>query len=319
MRHLTSNPPELPAGFAYRGLTTSDVGAATALVRSDQEEVTGSAYLDEADLLGMWGRPSFDLTTDAIGVVDRDGRLVAAAELTRPERSAVVVGSSVRGRGIGSVLLAWVERRAAAVGAEFVGQTVPVQHSAAIQLLRGRGYELRWTSWMLSLPEQVQIDDAVLPTGWTIRQYEPGRDEQAVYRTVEDAFNEWPDRPPVAYEDWAAMILGRPGFAPWQLLLVETDDGAVVGVASLAVTANGQGWIEQLAVSRACRGRGLGRALLAAGFAATRTHGARTAVLTTDSRTGALDLYLHVGMVVTAEFVHLTRTLATDDGGVGRR
>lgn len=309
MNVTTSNPPALPAGFSLRPLALDDAPAVVGLIRDDELEILGETYLDLADVLGGWGRPSFQLATDAIGVVDRDGRLVAFGELSRPERAEGVVAAAVRGRGIGAVVLGWIEQRAAEVGSEIVGQTVPVGHREAVQLLTSRGYQPRWTSWVLQLPPDAEIPAAGLPVGWTIREFEPGRDEQATYRTVEDAFAEWPDRPPVRYEDWAAMILGRPGFAPWQLLLATTDDGSVVGVAGLALSEDGQGWIEQLAVARVHRGRGLGRALLAAGFAATRAHGATTAMLSTDSRTGALDLYRHVGMVVVAEFVQLARQL----------
>jgi GNAT superfamily N-acetyltransferase len=304
-----TNPPALPAGFSLRALGAGDAPEAAALIRADEAEILGRAFLDVADLQGLWGRPSFRPATDAVGVADVDGRLVGFAHLMTPERAEAVVSAPVRGRGIGSVLVSWLERRAAAAGAEIVGQSVAAGHHAAVALLAGRGYTPRWTSWVLELPAGAQIEAPVLPPGWAVREFEPGRDEQAAYRVVEDAFGEWPDRPPVSFADWSAMILGRPGFEPWQLLLATAADGSVRGVAALALSGDGEGWIEQLAVARDQRGRGLGRALLAAGFAATRAHGALTATLSTDSRTGALDLYRHVGMVVTAEFVQLARRL----------
>lgn len=314
MTDASTNPPALPAGFSLRPLTAHDAAAVVELIRADELAVLGAGYLDLADLLGTWGRPSFHLDTDAVGVVDARDRLVAFAELYTPERAEAVVAPEARGRGIGTVLVDWIERRAVELGSGIVGQAVAAQHRGAIQLLERRGYRPRWTSWVLELPPTAEIAVPALPPGWAIREFEPGRDEQATYRTVEDAFAEWPQRPPVSYDDWAAMILGRPGFQPWQLLLATDQDGAVRGVASLALSEDGQGWIEQLAVVRDQRGRGLGRALLAAGFAATRVHGARTATLSTDSRTGALELYLHVGMVVTAEFVQLARRLGPGTG-----
>ncbi|WP_170315462.1 GNAT family N-acetyltransferase [Nakamurella deserti] len=297
-----------------RALTPDDAAAVVELVRADEIAVLGEAFLDVADLLGTWARPSFRLDTDTVGVIDRQGRLVAFAELSTPERAEAVVAPAVRGLGIGSVLAGWLERRAVEHGSVIVGQTLASQHHGAVQLLRSRGYAPRWTSWVLRLPPTAQIVQPALPAGWVIRAFLPGRDEQAAYRTVEDAFGEWPHRPPVTYDDWAAMILGRPRFQPWQLLLATDPEGAVRGVAALALSDDGQGWIEQLAVARDHRGRGLGRALLAAGFAATRDHGARDAMLSTDSRTGALDLYLHVGMVVQAEFVQWAKRMTATAG-----
>ena len=151
--------------------------------------------------------------------------------------------------------------------------------------------------------------DSPLPAGYAIRAFEPGRDEQAAYQVVEDAFNEWPDREPSGYDDWAAGVLGRPGFAPWQLLLAVRDDAGaeqVVGACHLVLSADA-GWVNQIAVVREHRGRRLAQALLAAAFAAAREHGAPRAELSTDSRTGALGLYEHLGMHVESSFTHWAR------------
>ena len=135
-------------------------------------------------------------------------------------------------------------------------------------------------------------------------------EERAAFQVVEDAFNEWPDRDPSTFEDWAAGVLHRPGFAPWQLLVaVESGDtgaGEVIGVCYLVV-AGRDAWISQLAVRADRRGRGLGRALLAYGFATARERGAVRCELSTDSRTGALSLYEHVGMRVRQSFTHYAR------------
>lgn len=60
----------------------------------------------------------------------------------------------------------------------------------------------------------------------------------------------------------------------------------------------------ELATRKDQRNRGLAQALLADAFGAARAHGATRATLSTDSRTGALDLYLRVGMKVESTWVH---------------
>ena len=67
--------------------------------------------------------------------------------------------------------------------------------------------------------------------------------------------------------------------------------------------------MEQLAVERSHRGQGLAQALLADAFAQAREHGATRSELSTDSRTGALDLYLKLGMEVTQLWTHLVTEL----------
>ena len=161
---------------------------------------------------------------------------------------------------------------------------------------------------MLDLPPDAPLEPPQLPPSISIRPYQPGRDEQAAFQTVEDAFGEWPDRDPSQFDDWAAMVLQRPGFEPWQLLLAVDDIGDVVGVCYVVISGD-SAFVSQLAVRRDRRGQGLGRALLLRAFAEGRRHGTRRAELSTDSRTGALGLYLHVGMRVTHTFVHLVKSL----------
>ena len=68
----------------------------------------------------------------------------------------------------------------------------------------------------------------------------------------------------------------------------------------------GEGWIDQIAVKGPYQGRGIGRALLQHTFGFF--HGREPAVgLSTDSRTGALDLYLHVGMTVRRSYRRWSR------------
>ena len=290
----------LPAGLTFRALT------ATELIRVDEVEILGASYISLGDVLGHWQRPSFDLAEHSIGVFDA-GRLVASSEVSRSGRAETVVSSAYRGRGIGSELMRWTWAVARANGMTMVGQPVPVAHQVAVDLLAGNGYRPRWTSWVLSLPEGAAIVPQPLATGYALRQAVPGQDDEAAYSTIEDAFNEWPDRTPAPFEDWAAMAVRRADFEPWQLQLAVRGH-EVVGACHLVLEGT-TGWVNEVAVRRGYRGLGLARALLVEAFAQTRARGGRTAELSTDSRTGALGLYLHVGMQVTAEFVHLAKQL----------
>lgn len=298
----TLTPPALPAGLATRPLTLADAGAVVAVMHQTERRTLGRELVEAADLVADWQRPSFDLATESVGVLDAEGALVAYAEVYAGERSEVFVADAVTGRGVGTALLRWTWAVARARGSAVVGQTVPDTHTDALALFAAHGYEHRWTSWILRFPDDVPLPPVTLPAGVVLRPLQPGRDEQAAFDVVETAFGEWPDRTPSTYGDWAARTLSRPGFEPWQLLLaVEGDPGqpetsAVVGVAALSLTGDGEGWVDQLAVARAHRGRGLGAALLGAGFAELRRRGATSANLSTDSRTGALGLYEHVGM-----------------------
>ncbi len=173
-------------------------------------------------------------------------------------------------------------------------------------LFTAHGGTLLYTSWILELPEGAAIADQDLPAGHRLRGFEPERDTYDVYRTFEDAFNEWPDRLPSTLEDWQAIAFGRSDFEPWQIITVVEDvdgDERIVGACRVSVS-DGEGWVDQIAVRREARGRGLGRALLVAAFAEARSRGATISRLNTDSRTGALGLYEHVGMIVVETYEH---------------
>jgi GNAT superfamily N-acetyltransferase len=64
------------------------------------------------------------------------------------------------------------------------------------------------------------------------------------------------------------------------------------------------GFVQSIGVRRDRRGLGLARALLADAFGNAREAGATRSELNTDTRTGALGLYEHVGMRVRATWLH---------------
>ncbi|MFJ3249314.1 GNAT family N-acetyltransferase [Streptomyces sp. NPDC086782] len=89
-----------------------------------------------------------------------------------------------------------------------------------------------------------------------------------------------------------------PTFAPAMSALA-FDGGQLVGAAiALDPPETGEGYIEQVAVHRDHRNQGIARLLLLHAFRAFHRQGRRTCTLGTHSETGALTLYLRVGMRV---------------------
>ncbi|NHA69098.1 GNAT family N-acetyltransferase [Phycicoccus flavus] len=306
----------LPAGCTARALTPDDVDDTFAVYAAAQRHDVGALVMERADIVADWSRPSMDLTTDTVGVL-RGDRLVAAAEARRRgPRAEAAVHPDARGLGIGTWLVAWTEAWALAGGGASVGQTVP-EGSAGHRLLAALGYRDGHTSWVLELPEGATVPERPLPGGYALRDAVSAPDLQAAYGVVQRAFGEWSDRTGVTYDEWAAGTVRRPGYAPWQVRVVAHEEGGVVGVAFTVVDEQECGYVAELAVAREHRGRGLAQALLADAFRGAREHGATRSELSTDSRTGALDLYLRVGMVVTSTWQHLLVDLPRGGGGDG--
>ena len=302
----------LPEGLSTRPLRTSDARAVFELMAAQEQEDIGEVAIEEADIVSDWAKPSHDLGARSIGVFDGD-TLVAYAELMGVDRGDTAVLPSYRGRGIGTWLAHWIQDLGRRLGSPVIGMPVP-QGSPGDRLLAALGYRVRWTSWVLKLPEGASIPDRELPPGYVVREAEPG-ELHAAHDVLEDAFLEWSVRDRESFEDFRAATSGRPGFEPWNLRVAVDADGQVVGVSVVLVSDNGAtGFVDRLAVRRDRRNRGLAQALLVDSFAQARAHGATTAELSTDSRTGALGLYERVGMVTTSVWVNRGIDLkATED------
>ena len=302
-------PEPLPSHLVSRPLTADDARAVYETMAAQERRDIGTVEIEEADIVGDWQRPSFDVGTSTVGVFDRHhgDLLVGYAEVNGPERGDAAVRPSHRGLGIGTWLAGWMRDLARARGSVIVGMPVP-EGSPGDLLLSSLGYHVRWTSWVLKLPQGARIVERTLSPGYVVRPAEPA-EYPAVHDVVEDAFLEWSARERESFEDFAATTYLRPGFEPWHLLVVVDPDGTVVGVANVQLFADEEGeaseaFISRLAVRRDLRGRGLAQALMVDAFARAGEHGAETAGLSTDSRTGALVLYEKVGVEVTSTWLH---------------
>lgn len=291
---------QLPDALTHRPLRPTDAAEVAALIAAQELHDTGEVGITEGDLVGEWQRPSYDLAASSIGVLDGE-RIVAYAEVMGGDRGDAAVHPEHRGRGIGTALASWLATTARAQGSSVIGMPVP-QGSDGDRLLASLGWEVRWSSWVLRLPEGSTVPARPLPDGYALREATPA-DHRTCWALVEDAFLEWSERERTSFEDWEAEHLLRPDAEPWNLRVATDPAGEVVGVAVVRL-GDGCGYVDKLATRRDQRGRGLAQALLVDAFAASAAHGARVSELATDSRTGALGLYERVGMRVVSTWVN---------------
>ena len=100
--------------FSHRPVTPADAQAVADLI-ADHDAVHQAVLdrLSERDILDWWERL---VEGDAVAVTDESGRLVGAGALRRRGSNYQAdnfVHPDCRGRGIGTFLLDWAERRAA--------------------------------------------------------------------------------------------------------------------------------------------------------------------------------------------------------------
>ncbi|ADB32760.1 GCN5-related N-acetyltransferase [Kribbella flavida DSM 17836] len=284
----------LPEPFTARPATTADVPAVHALVGAVERELLGRTETGADGIEASLTRPGLDAAVDSLVVHAPDGQLTAWAWINRGRRAQIDVAPAFRGHGIGSALLDWTEARAAEVGTDWLAQNVDDKDRAGTELLRSRGYEVLAKNWQLEMPvAEVSVE---LPEGFTVRPFQPD-EARAAYQLIEDAFDEWQPRRK-SYEEWARLSIERASFAP-ALSPVAFAGGELVGAAlCLDLPDPDDGYVEQVAVRKDQRGRGLARALLAIAARGFRAQGKHNLTLWTHSDTGALAMYERLGMSV---------------------
>ncbi|MEV6163782.1 GNAT family N-acetyltransferase [Streptomyces sp. NPDC052052] len=300
--------PALPSPYRARPATADDLGTIHCLVSACERELYGRARTDPGAVAAVLARPGLLPELDTLLIHDEAGQLAARAWVNR--RSEVDVHPRHRGRGLGAMLLDWAENRARRAGSEQIVQTVPDEDLGAVALLRSRGYGPMVSEWLLefAMPKEPTMPEP--PSGVTVRPFRPG-DEHEAHQLIEDAFDEWQQRR-MPYQEWAQHTVERSTFAPAASALAFTD-GQLVGAAlSLDLPETGEGYIEQVAVRRDHRNQGIAQLLLRHAFRAFYRQGRRTCTLGTHSDTGALGLYLRVGMKVRNSSTVYRKSLRTD-------
>jgi mycothiol synthase len=290
--------------FELRPPAAEEAEAVTQLIAACDIAEYGSADIELDDVLVDWGRPGFDLARDAVVAVE-DGRIVGYAAITRSGHRDAYVAPEQQGRGIGSRLLAWSEKRAAeqlAPGESvLLGEPVASVNEAARELLESAGYEPVRSYWRMVAPLEGPPPSPTWPQGVRVRTFDRERDDRAVHTLIQESFGDNERHVPESFEEWEAGMIDREAFEPG-LWFVAESEGRVVG-AVLCPAYDEDGWIRQLAVSRDWRRRGLGTALLYQAMAEFHRRGRKELGLVVDSwnRTGAREMYERAGMRVDRE------------------
>jgi ribosomal protein S18 acetylase RimI-like enzyme len=279
--------------------------------------------------------PDIDLAADTIAGFDRDGRMLArgvvAARRSVASQVRVFlegdVHPSVRGRGIGSALLRWLEPRAVERLRELergVDPAIPrliATHYAAHlpdreQLFSAAGFEpLRWFAEMrrsLDFP----VPQADPPSG---ARFAPWSDEhtEAARDAHNDAFRDHWGSQPITAEEWRHQHVAAPSFRA-DLSRLALDGERVVAyvvchryAGDQEATGKSSVWLETLGTRRDYRGRGTASALIAEVLRSIQAAGFDQAELgvDTDNPTGAVGLYERLGFQPTRRWVFTAKVL----------
>ncbi len=278
-----------------RPATQDDVAAVLALITACDIEEVGQPDYTLDDVRDDWANPGVDLHTDT-WIVDGDDGAVAAYALCRVDAQEVYVAAARRGAGLGSDLLGRVEARAVEAGRP-LRQFVASSNREAAALLAAHGYAPTHHYWRMAMELDAEPAAPAFPDGIGVRGFLPGQDDRAVHALVQSAFAEIEGNIHHDYDEWRTRSIETSVFDP-ALWFVAEGDGALAGVLLGEVWAEDDlGWVGQLAVDPAWRGRGLGRALLLHVLADFRRRGLPRAALSVHGGNDrAAGLYESVGM-----------------------
>ncbi len=337
--------PALPP-FILRPYQPTDFDAALAVIQAAEQADDLPLRTSAADLRARLAAPRGEAGLETaddrwVAVVGEpgvaayaDGWLVGEGA-ERSYRMGCFVHPQHRGRGIGRALLArqceraqTIARRLAAAGSPVtvtVGARALEQQPAAVAVLEAGGLERVRTHLQMRRDLSQPLPPPASPAGLPLEPWTDPRADEAVWRAYDEAFA---DHWGYQYEPFDSfmhhMVLGgvqrENSFIAWA-------GGQVAGGSLNDMFARAEGsragelaWIHHLFVRRDWRGRGLGRALVAASLARARQLGYATAVLNVDADnpTGAVPLYAGAGFVVaTHRYVYQRAFKAANDAGRG--
>lgn len=309
---------ELPQGFTWRAPTIQDAQAVTDLVIANDIDEFGKPEYGVQDLLAMWRRKNFDLARDARMIVAPDGTLAAYCDM-HASRGVVNLDNisgvqpGYKNQGIEEWILECAENWAQEYvtnGPIVLRHVLNADAHLRVARMKRFGYSAVRNAWIMKI-DLVQAPPApVISPGIVIRSFELGRDERAVWACIQEAFRDLWQHQDIPYDEWASFVLEH---ASWSAALsyLAFDGDELVG-ATIVMNDELGGWVQQVAVRRPWRGRGIGLALLHSIFGGLYKLGVPFAGLEVDAEnpTGALGLYQRAGMHVDKHFTEFRKALS---------
>lgn len=313
---------DLPSGYSFATLTRDDIPEVFNFINAWDLEISGVSDFSEDDVRYFTGMKGFDIDRDWWAI--RRAGAICGVGVIWPGEVGVrystfsIVTPSQRGQGLGSALLERTRLRALERAAEGNGTVLFRTHvdredPLGAELVKRHGYSYVRSSYTMQAPLPIPgMDNEAWPDGVTVRNL--GLDEmELVHELIEDVFAEHWGHSPQAFEDFHAAWSQREELRP-DLWWVAEVDGEPIALC-IGKLMDEQGWIDDLGVRKAYRGKGIATALLRLAFRAFAAEGCTLTGLGVDAsnETGAVKLYESVGLRATRIYDTYEKTFSTSD------
>ena len=295
-----------------RAVTVADIPLLTRLQVRHEESIGGGEIISEVETAEQLDHVD-DLASSSL-VVEDDGGGILGAAWRWGTNTVWLVDPDAEDETVHDVLLGWLEdgpiRTADADAAD----------SRSVAALDGRGWHHVHSSFDLEMDQDqaMALEEPAWAEGVTTVPWTPSVAadvHELIY--VRAGWSTVPGHNQRPFEEWSSLFAGAFLVPGQQVLAVEGEE--LVGVAMCRIWDDGTGWVSQLAVARAHRARGIGRALLLTALRRLRDDGATSLGLSVNAENrGALGLYQRVGLTVHREWLTYEVTpSATPSSGRG--
>ena len=287
--------------YSVRPATLRDIEAVYALIAAQNINDFGEAIITTDSLQRRWQNIRLETQTC---MAYAGGELEGYAEL-RDGDSPFIYLADKNNIDLGFQLLMVLEDIAKSnkVAELFTQVSTKNQTLSELFLLNGYHSNLSFLIMELVMNEAPAIPD--WPDGIEVRTFIPNQDEQATFRTDEEAAEDKGYHQPLDFAGWSKrMGLGLERFDP-TLWFLACDGNEIAGAAlNYYDQKSDTGWVDHLGVRRAWRNKGIGKALLLQALGEFHRRGIQRIKLTVDSKslTNAPRLYESVGMKTIHEY-----------------
>ena len=327
--------PTIPSGDTVRAPHAEDAEAVAELLRACDVVLFGEPDTDVLDVRDDWSLPGFDLARDAWLHHGSDGSLRAYGCLRARDEGRDYDGD-IRVRPGDSIpllappLLERIEARVREKGASgaFVCFFAAEVEKEMRRVLEDAGYaEVRTFfrmridltaasrgsdgspagDWPL-VSEKSPRENPSFPRNVEIRPIRLGQDDRAIHAVIQESFAKHFRHTTQSFETWWSARTHHERFDPALFLLAW--DGADVAGGLTAYDFGDIGFVRELGVRPAWRGKGIASALLRRSFESLRARGQLRVALGVDAENeSAIGLYQRLGMRVDSRHHLLGRRL----------
>ena len=276
-------PPRRPP--AWTTLTEGDLGELVALAAAVLAADGGLPLAADAGFLRRrW------FADGSAGIAGRDdaGRLVAAASVRPGVTATTLVHPEARGGGLTERVLDWALAEAARRDGTVTVETESLTPAQG-ELFASRGLRQVFAEDVMRIDLTGDVPAPVWPPGAVLQDWSAETAPRffAVYTA---AFRDRPGFPGWSAGEWIGEVTDDEDFRPgWSVL------ATVPGVGDAGFVTGAVGWVVQVGVVPAARGRGLGGALVCEALGRMRAAGRVEAWLDVNVDNPAARLYRRLG------------------------